>query len=78
MTGLCFSISTSWTKKEGFIFDQIETWRILEFLTALLGLMKRPALLLTLTYLAVFTVCPVHQGPSGPGRALAPKAAAHR
>lgn len=61
MTGLCFSISASWTKKEGFIFDQIETWRILEFLTALLGLMKRPVLFLTLTYLAVFTVCPVHQ-----------------
>lgn len=61
MTGLYFSISTLWTKKEGFIFDQIETGRILEFLTALLGLMERPVFLLTLTHLAVFTVCPVHQ-----------------
>ena len=61
MTGLYFSISTSWTKKEGLIFDKIETQRILEFLTALLGLMKRPVFLLTLAHLAVFTVCPVHQ-----------------
>lgn len=61
MTGLYFSISTPWAKKKGLIFDKIETQRILESLTALLGLMKRPVFLLTLAHLAVFAVCPVQQ-----------------